>query len=65
MSRPAYKLSFSEPVAGEPDADPYEYGWRERREVAADGTETLTWDPLTYPDLLDPRARRTGRRPGR
>ncbi len=34
---------------------PYRYGWRERREIAPDGSERLAWSPLTYRDLLDPR----------
>lgn len=55
MNRPAYKLPVSE--SAEPEAqehDPYEYGWRERREIAADGSEKLSWEALTYSDLLDP-----------
>lgn len=35
--------------------DPFRYGWRERREIAADGSERLDWIPLSYRDLLDPR----------
>lgn len=62
MALPAHELPSSEPAGDEtapssPELghDPYEYGWRERREVAPDGTETLSWDPLSYRDLLDPR----------
>jgi Uma2 family endonuclease len=61
MALPAHELPSSEPAGDETDPsspelthDPYEYGWRERREVAADGAETLSWDPLSYRDLLDP-----------
>jgi Uma2 family endonuclease len=44
-----------EPVEDlEAGEDAYRYGWRERREIAPDGTEKLCWDPLTYQDLLDP-----------
>ncbi len=61
MARPAPKLPSPEPAGAEVNAsspepahDPYEYGWRERREIAPDGTEKLRWDPLSYRDLLDP-----------
>src|SRR5262245_32431575 len=34
--------------------DPFYYGWRMRRHVAADGTETLEQIPLTLEDVLHP-----------
>lgn len=60
MHRQAYKLPLDEDDEAvdvgsrETEHDPYEYGWRERREIGPDGTEKLRWDPLTYQDLLDP-----------
>ena len=65
MSQRAYKLRFTQdaPAMIEPAAesgrtaaggDPYRYGWRERREIAPDGSEKVGWIPLTYRDLLDP-----------
>lgn len=40
-------------AAEEPD-DPFYYGWRERWEIDADGSERLRRIPLTYRDLLSP-----------
>jgi Uma2 family endonuclease len=54
VDHPAAVVPAADSPGSTADADPYRYGWRERREVAPDGSEKVGWIPLTYRDLLDP-----------
>lgn len=53
---PLLEIEQAEGVPGVDDAedDPYVYGWREHRELTADGEDRIRRTPLTYQDLLDP-----------